>query len=172
MPYVFVKISQLKTVICDSKSSFRGCPWNSDDLWEFYQEIDCIVLIYGEPGPFPLEIFHSVIQCEISEELSVWAGSFFRDQIFSVPVPVPSKKEQHSRDRDVTLWQRGKKKICFSLKSCISHGWLLFHSLFHFGNSFLLIPFYSFTFSPFSRCQILPLCSTFPPFSFSPFLKI
>ena len=99
-------------------------------------------------------------------------GTFFRDQFFSVPVPVPSKKEQHSRDRDVTLWQRGKKKICFSLKSCISHGWLLFHSLFHFGNSFLLIPFYSFTFSPFSRCQILPLCSTFPPFSFSPFLKI
>ena len=29
-------------------------------------------------------------------------GTFFRDQIF--PVPVPSKKEQNSRDRDVTLW--------------------------------------------------------------------
>ena len=30
-------------------------------------------------------------------------STFFRDQIF--PVPVPSKKEQNSRDRDVTLWQ-------------------------------------------------------------------
>ena len=29
---------------------------------------------------------------------------FFRYQIFPIPVPIPSKKENNSRERDVTLW--------------------------------------------------------------------